>query len=65
MATMTSYASVHDTDPRGVITYYGVIKDIIELSFSEGCRKIICLSVIGLITTRTKQANLTSHLLTL
>ena len=28
----TSYASVHDNDPREEnITYYGVIKDIIEL----------------------------------
>ena len=42
MAMMTSYASVHDNDPReGVITYYGVIKNIIELSFNEGRRKII------------------------
>ena len=37
MATTKSYASVHDTDLReGVITYYRVIKDIIELSFNEG-----------------------------
>jgi len=42
MMTTTSYASVHDNDPReGVITYYGVIKNIIELSFNEGRRKII------------------------
>jgi len=42
MAMMTSYASVHDTDPReGVITYYEVIKDSIELSFNEGRRKIV------------------------
>ena len=41
MAT-TSYASVHDIDPReGVLTYFGLIKDIIELSFNEGCRKIV------------------------
>ena len=40
--TTTSYASVHDNDPReGVITYYRVIKNIIELSFNEGRRKII------------------------
>ena len=33
---------MHDNDPRdGVITYYMMIKDIIELSFNEGRRKII------------------------
>ena len=42
MAMTTSYVSVHDTDPgEGVITYYGVIKDTIELSFNEGCKKIV------------------------
>ena len=42
MATTTSYVSVHDNNPtEGDITYYGVIKNIIELSFSEGCRNII------------------------
>jgi len=42
MAATTSYASVHDNDPReGDITYYGVIKDIIELSFNKKRRKIV------------------------
>ena len=41
MATTISYASVHDTDPRGVITYNGVMNDIIELLFNEGRRKIV------------------------
>lgn len=42
MATTTSYASMHDNEPReGDITYYGIIKDIIELSFNDGCKKII------------------------
>ena len=42
MVTTTGYASVHDTDPReGDITYYGVTKDIIELLFNEGHRKIV------------------------
>ena len=42
MAMMTSYASMHDNDQReGDITYYEVIKNIIELSFNEGCRKIV------------------------
>lgn len=42
MATTTSYSSVHDDNPReGDMTYYGVIKDIIELSFQDGYRKII------------------------
>ena len=42
MAMTTSYTSMHNTDPReGVITYYWVIKDIIELSFNEGRQKII------------------------
>jgi len=38
----TSYESVHDNDLcEGDITYYRMIKDIIELSFNEGHRKII------------------------
>ena len=42
MTTTISYASVHDNDPReGDITYYVIIKDIIELSFTEGRRKIV------------------------
>jgi hypothetical protein len=42
MATTTSYASVLDADPiEGDMTYYGMIKDIIELSFSDGRRNII------------------------
>ena len=66
MATTTSCASVHDIDPReGVITYYGVIKDIIELSFNEGRRKIVLFGCDWLITKKTKQTNMASHLLTL
>jgi len=39
---MARYISMHDNDPReGVITFYEVIKNIIELSFNEGCRKIV------------------------
>ena len=42
MALMTSYASVHDNDPRERdITYYWVFKDIIEISFNEGRKKIV------------------------
>jgi len=66
MMMTTSYASVHDNDPReGVITYYGVIKNIIELSFNEGHRKIILFEHDWLITTKTNQTNMASHLLTL
>ena len=66
MATTTSYASVHDTDPReGVITYYGVIKDIIELSFNERRKKIIPFECDWADKKRTKQTNMVSHLLTL
>ena len=55
MATTISYTSVDDTNPtEGVITYYEVIKDIIELSFNEGAGRSFCLSVTRLITTRTK-----------
>jgi len=66
MAMMTSYASLYDTDLRErVITYYGVIKDIIELSFNKGAGRSFCFSVTRLITTRIKQTNMASHLLTL
>src|SRR3954462_6722701 len=42
LATTTSYTGVHDNSPRERdLTYYGVIKDIIELSFDDGCRKIV------------------------
>src|SRR3954471_15504219 len=42
LATMTSYTGVHDNDPRKRdLTYYGIIKDIIELSFDDGRRKIV------------------------
>ena len=42
MVMTTSYASVHDNDPREEdITYYRVMKNIIELSFNDGRRKII------------------------
>jgi hypothetical protein len=42
MANTTSYAGVHDNDPReGDMTYYGMIKDIIELLFNDGRSKII------------------------
>ena len=66
MMTTTSYASVHDNNQRGeVITYYGVIKDTLNYHSMRGARRSFCLSVIGLITTRTKQINMVSHLLTL
>ena len=59
----TSYASMHDNDPReGDITYYAMIKDIIELSFNEGTERLFYLSVTGSIA---KQTNMASHLLTL
>ena len=42
MATMISYASLHDNNSREEdITYYRVIKDIIELSFNERHRNIV------------------------
>ena len=42
MAMTTSYTSVHDNDSmEGDITYYEVIKDIIELSINERLRKIV------------------------
>src|SRR3954470_21493795 len=42
LATTTSYTGVHDSDPRKRdLTYYGIIKDIIELSFDNGRRKIV------------------------
>src|SRR3954468_21337151 len=42
LATTTSYTGVHDSEPRERdLTYYGVIKDIIELSFDDGRRKIV------------------------
>ena len=55
MATTTSYASVHNNDPReGVIIYYKVIKDIIELSFNEGRKKIVLFEYEWLITKKNK-----------
>ena len=40
--TTTNNTNMHDNDLRKeVITYYRVIKDIIELSFNEGRRKIV------------------------
>src|SRR3954471_222946 len=42
LATTTSYTGVHDSYPRERdLTYYGVIKDIIELSFDDGRKKIV------------------------
>ena len=66
MATTTSYATVHDNDLReGVITYYGVIKNIIELSFNKGCKKIVLFECDWAENNKNKTYNMTSHLLTL
>ena len=57
---------MYDTDLREeVITYYGVIKNIIELSFNEGCKKIVLFECDWAENNKNKTYNMTSHLLTL
>src|SRR3954465_15053929 len=45
VVTTTSYTGVHENDPRKRdLTYYGVIKDIIELFSMMGAERLFCLS---------------------
>src|SRR3954471_8648770 len=62
LATTTSYTGMHDNDPsERDLTYYGVIKDIIELFSMMGAERLFCLSVTGPTITRSKQTNTDSH----